>query len=159
MDCISKDKTHLFQSWWTWLSSQVTTIDPNSLLLFEGETVDNVGNWFFRLCRRFVWKKQLFLTICCPLQEHHKRSIPKDTWNLLLDFGNMIADDMSNYDEEGEFWIHRSASSNAGNMDFTVSISPTDDILFLFSGAWPVLIDDFVEFARPIVTGSKRKTL
>ncbi|CDQ75470.1 unnamed protein product [Oncorhynchus mykiss] len=37
------------------------------------------------------------------LLEHHKRLSPKDTWNLLLDFGNIIADYVTTRRGHGQF--------------------------------------------------------
>lgn len=36
------------------------------------------------------------------LQEHHKKAISRDTWNLFLEFTTTVDEQFSNYDEEGE---------------------------------------------------------
>eukprot|EP00123_Amoebidium_parasiticum_P019615 comp27883_c0_seq1/m.47181 comp27883_c0_seq1/g.47181 ORF comp27883_c0_seq1/g.47181 comp27883_c0_seq1/m.47181 type:complete len:252 (-) comp27883_c0_seq1:61-816(-) len=67
--------------------------------------------WQLLLKDRFVFLNQWLAF----LKEHNTKVIPRDTWNLLLDFSIQIKGDLSNYDPEG---------------------------------AWPVLIDDFVEYAK-----------
>lgn len=70
-----------------------------------------VGMWQLLLPGRFALLDQW----CSYLQDHYTKSVPKDTWNLLLEFASTIKPDCSNYDP---------------------------------MGAWPCVIDEFVEWIQ-----------
>jgi len=65
---------------------------------------ENSFQWLQVVTERLYLVVVCFKSVVCRdvcAQNHYKRAIPKDTWNLLLDFSVVINDDMSNYDEEG----------------------------------------------------------
>ena len=87
-------------------------------------------------------------------QNHYKRAIPKDTWNLLLEFSITIDDTMSNYDEDGKIKSSLSAHDlQSLNPCLPLSLSCWGAYSPSL-GAWPVLIDEFVEHARPLISSS-----
>lgn len=70
------------------------------------------------------------------IETHNGRSISRDSWDLLLEFATTVNSKLTNYDPEGK--------KQEAKFEF-VCFSDIN----LCLGAWPTLIDDFVEWATP----------
>jgi len=96
-----------------------------------------VALWQMLLTSRF---KHLDLWVKF-LKDKHNRAISKDTWALLVEFIKQVNEKMTNYDPEGSY-LKRSALRR-----WSLTLFSFDNCL----GAWPVLIDEFVEYATPLI--------
>ena len=100
--------------------------------------------WQLLLESRFA-----LLSLWCDfVQEYHKKAISRDTWNLLLDFSRNVKGDLSNYDADG---MQRALTRGLRRgLALTRGRAPgrVENRLCATAGAWPVLIDDFVAYAR-----------
>ena len=65
------------------------------------------------------------------MQANQKHAVPKDTWKLLLEFATTVNGEMSNYDADGLMFILCLIGERHAE-----------------TGAWPVLIDEFVTWAK-----------
>jgi hypothetical protein len=80
-----------------------------------------------------------------PMKQTQTASLTKDTWHLLLDFSFNISPDLSNFDEDGR-WL-RGPCRRAPFMTRSCSTCGA----LCVAGAWPLIIDDFVVFARKAI--------
>ncbi|KAJ1624164.1 Cullin binding-domain-containing protein [Pavlovales sp. CCMP2436] len=78
------------------------------------------------------------------LAKETTHAIPRDTWMLLIDFVQMINVDFSSYDDDGARW--HAPDSSCVRVGVARLLSPPPPPLC--AGAWPVLIDDFVTWAK-----------
>ncbi|KAM3186072.1 hypothetical protein ACTXT7_005078, partial [Hymenolepis weldensis] len=141
-------------------------------LLLRGRFV-HLDLWF-KFLRASLLTNNDFLLF--SFNEKNQSAISKDTWDLLLAFAKTIAPDFSDYDIEGDYdhisWERRGKVIPIGAWDLrnkSYELASYYTGLHIFDqvhrwcidrkgsfetykkslGAWPVLIDEFVEWARP----------
>lgn len=73
------------------------------------------------------------------------KSIPKDTWQLLLSFIDQVNDNLKNYDPNGIITFQ--FSSIPSELKEILSFQRPHCICGIVD-CWPIAIDDFVDFVK-----------